>query len=322
MIKVIVQGLGPIGKETAKLLLKNTEIQIVQAIDINPEIIGKDLGDVLGLKRTGIKVTDELDGRADVLVLATASQLGSILPAIESAVERGINVVTAAEELFYPEHVDKAKAAYLDKLAIKNNVAVVGRGVNPGLLMDLYPLSLFKGNFSELNTMHVCRWDNTIERRLPLLEKTGAGMTEGEFKRKIKGHVGLEMSAAYLADKIDVKNYKMAFERKPVIAEKPIKPQNRAIIEAGRVVGLNETCTVARNGVSIRLDLRMYVGAEKNNSTMINGRKFDYSNIVNGDIATVRILADLVQKIFKSPPGLNKLEYIPEPLDLLVSPNN
>ena len=43
----------------------------------------------------------------------------------------------------------------------------------------------------------------------------------------------------------------------------------------------------------------------------------DYSNIVNGDIATVRILKDEINHVVKGIPGLNKVDYVPDPNVLL-----
>ncbi|MEA2036409.1 MAG: dihydrodipicolinate reductase, partial [Nanoarchaeota archaeon] len=210
MIRVVHQGLGPIGREIAKLVLRDEKLEIVGAVDINPEFVGKDLGDLLGIGKLDIEVVDNAEElfkrtKPDVVVLATSSELSSIMPSLEIAIKSGVNVISPAEELFYPEFIDKEKAEYIDNLAKEYKVRVVGRGINPGCLMDSYPLSVFKrSGFVEIDSMKVCRWDDTSQRRRPLLEKTGAGLSKEEFYRLDKdgklGHVGLRMSAKYLAD--------------------------------------------------------------------------------------------------------------------------
>ena len=67
--------------------------------------------------------------------------------------------------------------------------------------------------------------------------------------------------------------------------------------------------------------------AVKNNSIIIgpikDGKRtldisFDYSNIVNGDIATHRILHQAIQHLVTGPCGLNSIDYVPNPLQLLA----
>lgn len=71
----------------------------------------------------------------------------------------------------------------------------------------------------------------------------------------------------------------------------------------------------------------MAVGVKNINSVSIIGEKGgegkDYgthhSNFVNGDIATVRLLKDLIPHMFNGERGLNKLEYVPDPKLLMKS---
>ena len=80
-IRVIQYGLGPIGIETAKLVLRKSGMAIVGAVDISKDIAGKDLGDVLGLeKRMGISVTDNAGllfsgTKADVVLHTAGSRI-------------------------------------------------------------------------------------------------------------------------------------------------------------------------------------------------------------------------------------------------------
>ncbi|HEX8152078.1 MAG TPA: hypothetical protein VF698_03085, partial [Thermoanaerobaculia bacterium] len=63
-ISVAQYGIGPIGAEIARLLLTKPWIKVVSAVDIDPNKIGRDLGEVIGLGReVGVKVTAELQGK-------------------------------------------------------------------------------------------------------------------------------------------------------------------------------------------------------------------------------------------------------------------
>jgi hypothetical protein len=335
MIRVVHQGLGPIGRGVAALVLEDPDLETVGALDINPAYRGKDLGDLLGTRRLGIEVRDDAEAllsevRPDVVVLATCSFLEKIIPSLELAVRNGASVISPAEELFYPEFINRESAGMIDKLAIKHGVSVIGGAVNPGCLMDAFPLQVFRSNFDSLKSIHVRRWDDTAERRLPLLEKTGAGLSKEEFRaldRQGKlGHAGLRMSAAYLADGTGLMDYEIAFKRDPVIAARSVKLKEGKTIEPGQVAGLHETCSIITQGRErITLDLRMYAGAENRNSVSIAGtrsgeessKKVDCSNIVNGDVSTVRILKDAISHAVNGPPGLNRTGYVPDPHELL-----
>ena len=60
-IRVVQVGLGPIGAAIAKQLLTRRAFQIVGVVDIDPQKIGQDLGDILGIgRKLRVKVTDSI----------------------------------------------------------------------------------------------------------------------------------------------------------------------------------------------------------------------------------------------------------------------
>src|SRR5258708_9015362 len=75
-IAVAQYGIGPIGAEIARLLLKKPWVRLVAAVDIDPDKIGKDLGEVIGLDReVGVKVTAGVQGKPDLVCHSTGSPL-------------------------------------------------------------------------------------------------------------------------------------------------------------------------------------------------------------------------------------------------------
>ncbi len=60
-VKIVSYGIGVIGQRLAKYLLTKEGIEIVGAIDINPAILGKDLGAVLGQKKIGVTISDDVE---------------------------------------------------------------------------------------------------------------------------------------------------------------------------------------------------------------------------------------------------------------------
>ncbi|HZQ08237.1 MAG TPA: hypothetical protein VFD70_16755, partial [Anaerolineae bacterium] len=77
-IPVVLYGLGPIGAGCARLLAARPEYEFVGAIDVDPNKVGKDIADVIGLpEKTGVKVSDKagrvLGKDAKLVVHATGS---------------------------------------------------------------------------------------------------------------------------------------------------------------------------------------------------------------------------------------------------------
>ena len=80
-IKVLQYGCGKMSIYAMRYVMENGGI-IVGAVDINPNIIGKDIGEIIGSNNTGIKVTDVKDvenliksTKPDICIIMTMSLL-------------------------------------------------------------------------------------------------------------------------------------------------------------------------------------------------------------------------------------------------------
>ena len=121
IVKAIVYGMGTQGKLISKYMLEKG-VDIVGAIDTNPDIINKDLGEIAGLGHLGVKVSSDADTtlaeqNADIAIVAVFPDMERNYPFFEKCLKNNLNVVSLSEELLYGWTTSPMLASKLDKLA-------------------------------------------------------------------------------------------------------------------------------------------------------------------------------------------------------------
>jgi len=323
-IRVAQYGCGPIGCMVAGLALERPNLEVVGAIDIARDLVGKDLGQVIGLgRRVGITISDdaaEVLARAkpDVVLHTTVSSLEKAQPQISQIVSAGINVVSTCEELAYPWREQPEIARAIDELAKKVGVTVLATGVNPGFVMDTWPLNL-TAVCKEVKKVRVARVQDATSRRAPFQMKIGAGLTVEEFQQKVRQgslrHVGLSESIGMIAAGLgwELDGIKETLE--PIIAKKEAKSQF-VTIRPGQAAGVRQIGIGLKKGKEvIRLEFEASVGSrESYDAVYITGTP-DLEMVVkggfHGDIATAGIVVNAVRRALEAPPGLLTMKDIP-----------
>lgn len=320
-IRVVLVGVGHIGSEIAKLLLKKRGVRVVGAVDISPERAGRDLGEVIGTgEKIGVVVQkniSDLNVEADIAVHATTSFLNEAYPQIAELIKRGLNVISTCEELAYPYIVNKEIAKAIDDLAKKHGVTVLGSGINPGFLMDTLVITLTT-MCQEIRRIHVERIIDASKRRLAFQRKIGAGLRPEEFYERVKrgeitGHIGLKQSIAMIADSIGVELSGVVEEPvRPVIAEEKVE-SDFIVVKPGHVAGVNQKAYgLIGDQQFITLVFKAYIGAAwECDSIFIDGVPTINERItpcVHGDIGTAAVIVNLIPRVISAPPGLKTMK--------------
>lgn len=326
--KIIIFGCGVMGRKTAGALLDKKSFEIVGAVDIDPELFGKDLGEILDPPRTlGIlieKKPDDLLSRAeaDAVVLTTTSHLESVAPQVIQCLEAGMNVVSTCEELSFPWKRHPELTQKLDSLAKEKKVTVVGTGINPGFLMDTLPLIL-TAPCLKVQSVKVRRMMNSAKRRVPFQVKVGTGLTQEEFKEKIEnkiitGHVGLLESIHMIASGIGWElDEAVELPPEPVITEKELKTALGAV-QPGDVIGLTSIAFGKKDGKEL-ITLEFCANAdveEEYDEIIIEGEPHIHQKImggVHGDIGTVAVTVNTIPRAVEAPPGIIVMKDLPPP---------
>ena len=327
-IKVVLYGVGAVGSLIAKFLVQKQGIEIVGAIDVAKEKVGKDLGEILGISRhLGVVISDNPEMvltrvKPDVIVHTTSSYLKEVFPQLTELVNHGVNVVSTCEELSYPHYSEPRLAEKLDSLAKKKGATVLGTGINPGFLMDTLVITL-TAVCQKVDRIEVMRVMNAATRRVPFQRKIGAGLSLEGFRRAIEekhitGHVGLDQSVAMIAAALAWKLDRVKVDPvAPVVAEKPVRSE-AVEVSASHVAGLKQVAKGYRKGTEvITLEFQAYVGAEEEfDSIVIEGVPRVNQRItpcVHGDLGTVAMVVNSIPKVINALPGLMTTKDLPVP---------
>jgi 4-hydroxy-tetrahydrodipicolinate reductase len=322
--RAVLFGCGPIGCSVARYAAQRADIKLVGAVDIDRSLAGRDLGEVAGTgTRLGVSISADagavLSGaRPDVVLLTTSSSLKAIYPQVRQCVEAGVNVVSSCEELSFPHRKDPEITARIDELAKARGVTVLSSGVNPGFLMDAWPLFM-TGVCQEVKRIRVVRVQDASVRRGPFQKKIGAGCTTEEFQKRVADgnlkHVGLPESIAMVASGLGWEMDGIAETIEPVISQRAITT-DFVTITPGLVAGVKQVGRGIRAGEElITLEFMAYVGApESYDAVYITGTP-DLEVVIkggtHGDVATAAMLVNAVPTVIAAPPGLLTMKDLP-----------
>jgi 4-hydroxy-tetrahydrodipicolinate reductase len=318
--RVVVLGLGPIGRAVALEILQDPGMELVAAVDPAPDFAGRTVHELLRVKsKNPLKISPTTasmrDLDFDVAVHMAGSRFLDVAPQLAELVSRKVHVVSTCEELIAASVRWPREATDLDRAARDNGVAVLPAGVNPGFLMDLLPSAIANACVS-IRSIHVTRHVDTSKRRSALQLKTGAGLTRAEFMRRARektvGHVGLRDSLLFLLDHVPLRAEPSEETIRPILAEKTIG-RGALRIPKGQVAGVHQR-VVARDPRSRKTvavyDLKMALNLKNpHDEIRIAGDPPIHLRIeggIHGDRATVGMVLSTIRAIRDARPGLGR----------------
>lgn len=324
-VKVVQFGVGPIGAELVKYALKKRGLEFVGAVDIDPNKVGKDLGEAVGGQGLGVSITDDarkllLKTKPDIVLHSTGSYLKDVKPQLLEIMRSGADIVSTCEELAYPFLKNPKIAKELDAAARRHNTTLLGTGVNPGFVMDALVLTA-TGVCQDIKSVKSSRIQDASTRRLPFQKKIGAGLTPEEFRSKVDQgtikHVGFQESIAMIASGLGWRLDRIDETIEPKLADKPVSSQHIRV-EAGQVAGINQTATgIVRGEARIVLNLQAYIGCpDPRERIVIEGVPpidLTVKGGVHGDIATAAVVVNSIPRVLNSKAGLTTMKDLPVP---------
>lgn len=188
-IKVVQYGCGKMAKYTMRYIYDHGG-EVVGAIDINKDIIGKDIGDIMEREIRGIKISSLNDAeimleevQPDICIIETMSLMQDVKDAFMLCAKLGINAISTCEEAFFPFNSSPSTTKEIDELAKKNNCTISGSGYQDVFWGNLiYTLA---GSSNKITKIKGASSYNVEEYGIALANAHGAGLTIEEFEKDI-----------------------------------------------------------------------------------------------------------------------------------------
>jgi len=142
--RVIQWATGVVGSAALKYFIENPTIELVGVYVTNPDKVGKDAGDLVGLPRTGILATNDeatiLAMDADCVLFAP-SMMTPPIDGVCRLLASGKNVISPAGP-FLPNKWFPEDAARVEAACREGNSSFHGCGIHPGFAGDILPITL------------------------------------------------------------------------------------------------------------------------------------------------------------------------------------
>jgi 4-hydroxy-tetrahydrodipicolinate reductase len=322
MIRILHVGLGPLGVMIVGDLHERGLGKVVAAVDVAPGIAGKRLDEVVPASKSMVRVADGFDDvnfdGVDCAIVTTSSSLVACAPTFRALLKRGATVVSTCEELAWPYVRHSKLARELDRLAKKGGGRLLGTGVNPGFLMDAFPVGATAISKS-VTRVEVHRYQDASSRRVPFQKKIGVGLSDAEFKARVKSgvlrHVGLGESLHFIAHQLGLTIDRWEEDLEAVRAVADIESALGLVKKRG-ICGVRQEAR-GYHGKKVVVDLRFQASLgleDPHDRVIVEGvppLDITWRGGVQGDIATSAITLNVIGPLRRSAPGLHTMATIP-----------
>lgn len=188
-LKIVQYGCGKMSVYTMRYVIDNGG-EIVGAVDINPNVIGKDIGDIMDTDKKGVVVENVANAeqmlmtlKPDCVIVTTMSLLADVEDALMLCAKCGVNAITTCEEAFYPMNSNPTLTTKIDQLAKENNCTITGSGYQDAFWGNL--ITTLFGASHNITKIKGSSSYNVEDYGIALAKAHGAGLTKEEFNAQV-----------------------------------------------------------------------------------------------------------------------------------------
>jgi 2,4-diaminopentanoate dehydrogenase len=150
-LRVVQVATGTVGTHSLRTIIGRRDMELVGLLVFSVDKVGKDAGEFVGREPVGLQATDDfekiLELDADVVAynaLGETNDPAAALDQICRLLESGKNVCSTAVSVhIYPDIIKNSPLRErLEKACQKGGVSFHSSGINPGYMMDVWPITL------------------------------------------------------------------------------------------------------------------------------------------------------------------------------------
>jgi len=342
-LKVVQYGCGKMSVYTMRYVFEKGA-KIVGAFDIAKDVIGKDIGEIIGdNKKYKVKIQDAKDfekflmeNEVDIVIVTTMSLLADVGDALLTCAKCGVNAISTCEEAFFPQNSNPKLFQKIDELALENNCTICGSGYQDVFWGNL--ISVLAGATHKITKIKGKSSYNVEDYGIALAKAHGAGLSVEEFDKEVASAdrvTDAERKKAinagtyapsymwtvngWLCSKLGLTVKSQKQECVPHIAKKAIKSSTLGItIPKGACTGMSAVVTTTtKEGIVLETECigKVYDSTEFDcNDWTIEGEP--NTRVVIERPATVELtcatVVNRIPDVLMSPPGYFTTELMPE----------
>lgn len=188
-IRVAQYGCGKMSVYTMRYVYEKGA-EIVAAFDVDPGVVGRDIGEIMGTCKTGVTVANAADAakafaeaKPDICIITTMSLMSDVRDAFMACAESGVNAISTCEEAFYPQNSSPAVFAELDAAAKRSGCTLCGSGYQDVFWGNL--IAVIAGASHKITKIAGRSSYNVEDYGIALAKAHGAGLPLADFEREI-----------------------------------------------------------------------------------------------------------------------------------------
>lgn len=335
-VRVLMVGLGSVNRATLALALRRPALEVVGVVVSDPSHEGVEVRRYVESAPEGLRMTTSLaaalvETRPDVALVATRTRLTDVLPTLEVLTSAHVAAVCTAEELAFVVRGDSAEASRLYDLAANHRVAIIATGVNPGFVLDYWPL-VATGLAWDVQRVRASRVVD-VSVFGPLVRKSlGIGYEPREFEEGVRagtivGHAGFRESLRLLASRLGRPLDGVEIETRSLVLPQPTELPDGSTVPPGWVVGAEQVATGRVGGSAwLELALTLHVNPEAAglatiDEVWVEGEHEIRARLEGGAqaiMSTAALLVNNIDNALTAPPGIHPPGSLPPPVPWLA----
>jgi 2,4-diaminopentanoate dehydrogenase len=181
--RVIQWATGTVGSVALRHFIENPVFELAGVLVTNPDKVGRDAGDLVGLPATGVLATDDVE--AIVALDADCVHFSPLLPDVDTMcrlLRSGKNIVSPLGPVYATEAF-KADVEKIEAACREGGVSFHGCGIHPGYVGDILPLTLTRlaGRIDRIEVSEIADKQKTPSVYIQFM---GFGQTPAELASK------------------------------------------------------------------------------------------------------------------------------------------